>query len=197
MLMFKPGFHIIIRINRPNPPVVSKLVQAIRAIIWKCSKKVRDDRDSCDPLDRQIHPGDRDELKNFSSDVMETTSDDQDNPNCPRMPRIEPRNTCLFMKEIQKYESLYNKFSKGKLLGGKKVEKFFPLAQVENFHFLLRYFQIKVFQAKNCCRTHAFCLFVRKIWDDWDDRSDPLLSTLSLQLSQSHQSFQNFSRRLG
>ena len=38
----KPGFHIIVRIVS-IAPVVSKLVQAIRAITWKRSKNVTDD----------------------------------------------------------------------------------------------------------------------------------------------------------
>ena len=77
----KPGFHINVRII----PIVSKLVQAI---IWKRlqKEKVRDNPQSLVVLSGRS--------KIFSSDLMETTSDDRDNPTCPRMARIEPRIYC-------------------------------------------------------------------------------------------------------
>ena len=40
LISLKPGFHIIVRIVR-IAPIVSKCVQAIGTIIWKCSKKIR------------------------------------------------------------------------------------------------------------------------------------------------------------
>ena len=40
LISLKPGFHIIVRIVR-IALIVSKCVQAIGTIIWKCSKKIR------------------------------------------------------------------------------------------------------------------------------------------------------------
>ena len=46
-------------------------------------------------------------------------------------------NTCLFMKKVQKYESLYKKFSKkvfnGKLFGEKKMKILFSISRNLSF----------------------------------------------------------------
>ena len=78
----KPGFHIIVRIVPIAAPIVSKCVQAIGTIIWKCSKKIRDDPDDRDDRDRpdrqHFYPGDRDDRKFLQAIKWKPLSDDRD-----------------------------------------------------------------------------------------------------------------------
>ena len=65
----------------PIAPIVSKCVQAIGTIIWKCSKKIRDepdDRYDRDRPDRQhFYPGDRDNRKILQAIKWKQLSDDR------------------------------------------------------------------------------------------------------------------------
>ena len=73
--VLKPGYHIIFRIV-PIAPVVSKLTQAIRRLYGNASKTLGKTRTIARIANSSIRA--IGVIETFSSDLMETTSDDWD-----------------------------------------------------------------------------------------------------------------------